>query len=220
MVPDRPSSSPAAARAAPSASTSSAPDSTLAKRAWAMPPSPGLSDHRGGHHGSLPGAMDVGEQRPGVAIAAVESDERSCIEHPHPEGGSRRRTVGCQAVRARAAAMSSPVMGPASASYSAMTAAKRSRPRRSAVAWAIQELTPPRPARARTSFARSLGSVTVNLGISRSLVGGQRPAVARSSSPRCTTRTTSYRRAPSSSRVSSPVNSRKSTRLWPARRRR
>lgn len=129
--------------------------------------SPRLGDHRGRHHGSLPGAMGFGEERPSIAITPVESDERPCIEHPHAAGGLRRRVGGCQAVRTLAAAMSSSVIGPESASYSAMAVAKRSRPTRSAAAWAIQELTPPRPARTRTSARRSPGRVTVNLGISR-----------------------------------------------------
>ena len=111
--------------------------------------------------------MGFGEERPSVAITPVESDERPCIEHPHAAGGLRRRVGGCQAVRTLAAAMSSSVIGPESASYSAMAVAKRSRPTRSAAAWAIQELTPPRPARSRTSARRSPGRVTVNLGISR-----------------------------------------------------
>ena len=129
--------------------------------------SPSLGDYGGGNHWSLPSAMGLREQCPGVAIPSVEGDECSGVEHLHPAGGVRRPAGGCQAVRVLAAAMSSSVIGPASASYSAMAAARRSRPRRSAAAWAIQELTPPRPARARTSFTRSPGSVTVNLGISR-----------------------------------------------------
>lgn len=132
-------------------------------------PSPGPGHHRGGHHRPLSHPVDLGEQSPGVAISPVRRNERAGIEHPRSAGGFRRRAVGCQAARALAAAMSSSVMGPASASYSAMAAARRSRARRFAAARAIPALTPRRPARARTSSTRSPGRVTVSRGISRSI---------------------------------------------------
>ena len=132
--------------------------------------SPRLGNHGSGQHGPLSHPVDFGEQCPGVAVSPVKRNERSCIEHPHAAGGFRRRAVACHVVRALAAAMSFSVMGPASVSYSAMAAANCSRARRSAAAWAIQALTPPRPARRRTSSTRSPGRVTVSRGISRSIL--------------------------------------------------
>lgn len=77
---------------------------------------PGLSHDRCRHDGAVSAADCVGHEGPGVAVSSIEGDQSSRIQNPHAAGGFRWRRASSHAVRLLAAAMSSSVIGPLSAS--------------------------------------------------------------------------------------------------------